>query len=117
MSSPTQSSLKVEKSQVFTQDHVEKVCNDCWYWRARFRTGTLKSVIFSHVPETKRLGYTTLDELVRFQTGEKQNRIDSLGKQLRETVALRYCRPNADPSVKRELLEKIERRKLELRGS
>ncbi len=106
---------EVERVKYLPQDHVEKVCNEIVGIGEQGFEQELKSVIFSHVPETKRLGYTTLDELVRFQTGEKQNRIDSLGKQLRETSRMRaIAEAQADPSVKRELLEKIERRKLEL---
>lgn len=44
----------------------------------------LRSVIFSHVPEPARLGKSTLADLVRLQTEEKQKRVDSLLKQLRD---------------------------------
>jgi hypothetical protein len=56
-----------------------------------------------------------LDELMRLRAGEKQKRIDSLLKQLRETSRSRaLLESQTDPIVKRELSEKIKRRELEL---
>jgi hypothetical protein len=106
---------EVERIKYLPQDHVEKVCNELIGIGERGFEQELKSVIFSHVPETQRLGHATLDELVRFQTGEKQKRIDSLLKQLREAIRSRVLlEAQADPAAKRELLEKIKRRELEL---
>ena len=68
----------VERLKYLPQDHVETVCNELVGVGERCFEQELKSVIFSHVPEAQRLGQATLDELVRFQTGEKQKRIDSL---------------------------------------
>lgn len=106
---------EVERLKYLPQDHVEKVCNELVGIGERNFEQELKAVIFSHVPEALRLGQTTLDELVRFQTGEKQKRIDSLLKQLREVSRSRAVHElQADPTSKRELQEKIKRRELEL---
>ena len=104
-----------ERLKYLPQDHVEKVCNEIVGLGEEGFERELKSVIFSHVPTPQRIGHGTLDDVVRFQTGEKQKRIDSLLKQLREVSRSRaILESQADPAVKRELLEKIERRKLEL---
>jgi ABC-type lipoprotein export system ATPase subunit len=106
---------EVERLKYLPQDHVEKVCNELAGVGERGFEQELKSVIFSHVPDGRRLGQKTLDELVRFQTGEKQNRIDSLLKQLREVSRSRsVVEAQSDPGVKRELQEKIKRRELEI---
>lgn len=106
---------EVERLKYLPQDHVETVCNELVGLGEEGFEQELKSVIFSHVPEAERLGHTTLDDLVRFQTGEKQKRIDSLVKQLRELSRTRaLLEHQADPTTKRELVEKINRRKLEL---
>ncbi|MGH7827883.1 MAG: TrlF family AAA-like ATPase [Candidatus Binatia bacterium] len=106
---------EVERVKYLPQDHVEKVCNELVGIGEEGFERELKSVIFSHVPETHRLGHATLDELVRFRAGEKQKRIDSLLKQLRETSRSRALLENqTDPTVRREVLEKIKRRELEL---
>ena len=97
------------------QDHLEKVCNELVGLGEEGFERELKSVIFSHVPEVRRLRHATLDELVRFGAGEKQKRIDSLLKQLQEASRSRgVLESQADPAAKRELLEKIKRRELEL---
>ena len=106
---------EVERIKYLPQDHVEKVCNELVGLGEEGFEQELKSVIFSHVPEAQRLGHATLDELVRFQTGEKQKRIDSLLRQLREISRSRaILETQADPTVKRKLLEKIKQRELEL---
>ena len=108
-------SEEVERIKYLPQDHVEKVCNELVGTGEEGFERELKSVIFSHVPEVQRLGHATLDELVRFQAGEKQKRIDSLLRQLREVSRSRaLLESQADPTAKRELLEKIKRRELEL---
>ena len=106
---------EVERLKYLPQDHVEKVCNELAGIGERNFEQELKAVIFSHVPDSLRLEQGTLDELVRFQTGEKQKRIDSLLKQLREVSRSRVAfETQADPSTKREIQEKIKRRELEL---
>lgn len=106
---------EVERVKYLPQDHVEKVCNELAGLGEDGFEQELKTVIFSHVPEAERLGCSTLDELVRFQTGEKQKRIDSLLTQLRELSRSRaLLEADADPTVRKELTEKINRKKLEL---
>jgi ABC-type Mn2+/Zn2+ transport system ATPase subunit len=108
-------SEEVERLKYLPQDHVERVCNELVGIGERNFEKELKAVIFSHVPDSLRLDQPTLDELVRFQTGEKQKRIDSLLKQLRELSRSRAAfELQADPSSKRELAEKLKRRELEL---
>lgn len=106
---------EIERLKYLPQDHVETVCNELASLGEDGFERELKAVIFSHVPDAERLGHATLDDLVRFQTGEKQKRIDSLLKQLREKSRERaLLETQADPTAKRELQERINRRKLEL---
>ena len=100
---------EVERVKYLPQDHVEKVCNELVGLGEEGFERELKSVIFSHVPDKQRLGHATLDELVQFQSGEKQKRIDSLIKQLRESSRSRsLLEAQADPIVRRELSEKLK---------
>jgi len=106
---------EVERLKYLPQDHVERVCTELAGTGKQGFEQELKAVIFSHVPEASRLGQATLDDLVRFQTGEKQKRIDSLLKQLREFSRNRgLLEAQADPAAKREIEEKIKRRELEI---
>jgi hypothetical protein len=107
---------EVERVKYLPQDHVENVCNEIsGIGEEEGFERELKSVIFSHVPETQRLRHTNLDDLVQFQTDEKQNRIDSLLKQLRETARSRVrLEAQTDATVRLELKEKLKRRESEL---
>lgn len=106
---------EVERLKYLPQDHVEKVCNELVGIGEQGFEQELKSVIFSHVPGTERLGCATLDELIRFQTDEKQQRIDSLTKQLRELSRSRsILETESDPTVRKHLEEEIKRCNLEL---
>lgn len=105
----------VERLKFLPQDHVEAVCNELSGIGEHQFEKELKAVIFSHVPDSLRLGQSTLDDLVRFQTGEKQNRIDSLLKQLREVSRSRtHLEIQTDPNTKRALNENIKQRELEI---
>jgi hypothetical protein len=109
------SAEEIERIKYLPQDHVENVCNELSGIGERNFETELKSVIFSHVPEVRRLGQITLDDLVRFQTGEKQNRIDTLLKQLREVSRARaIAEVQSDPATKQEIQERITRRGVEL---
>ena len=106
---------EVERIKYLPQDHVETVCNELASLGEEGFEQELKTVIFSHVPEADRLGHSTLDDLVRFQTDEKQKRIDSLIKQLRDLSRTRaLLEAQADPLMRKELTEKMNRRKLDL---
>ncbi|MBE2233091.1 MAG: PHP domain-containing protein [Anaerolinea sp.] len=106
---------EVERIKYLPQHFVDKVCNEITGIDEQGFEQELEAVIFSHVPEHQRLGQTTLRELVRFQTNEKQKRIDSLLRQLRDVSRERtMCESQADPNAKRELSQKIKRREDEL---
>lgn len=106
---------ELERLKYLPQDHVETVCNELAKPGAESFEQELKAVIFSHVPDTARLSQTTLDDLIRFRTNEKQKRIDSLLKLLRDASRSRaQLETQADPVVRQKLVEEINRRTLEL---
>ena len=94
---------------------MKKVCNELdGVGKSDFEQ-ELKSVIFSHVPDTSRLGQSTLDNLVQFSTDEKQKRIDTLLKQLRDVSRSRAAaEKEKDPKVRMEIEEQIKRKVLEI---
>lgn len=104
----------VERVKYLPQDHVEEVCNELSSGGEGGFEGELKAVIFSHVPESKRLNQSTLDDLVEFQTEEKKQHIDSLLKQLREISRRRAeLEQKSDPVVRRELETKLAQKQQE----
>jgi len=106
---------EVERVKYLPQEHVEKVCNELAGIGERNFEQELKGVIFSHVPESSRLGQSTLDDLVKFQSSEKQKRIDSLIKQMREYSRRRASLElQASPENKRKIEERIKQLTLEI---
>ncbi|MFN0009563.1 MAG: TrlF family AAA-like ATPase [Planctomycetota bacterium] len=106
---------EVERLKYLPQNHVEKVCNELAHLGEAGFERELKAVIFSHVPDSERLGNATLDDVVAFRTGERQKRIDSLLKLLRDESRTRAAlEAQQDPVVRREMEEKTKRRQLEL---
>ena len=106
---------ETERLKYLPQDHVEKVCNELdGVGKSDFEQ-ELKAVIFSHVPDTSTLGQATLDSLVQFSTNEKQKRIDTLLKQLRDVSRSRAsAEKQQDPKVRLEIEEQIKRKTLEI---
>jgi len=106
---------EIERVKYLPQDHVEKVCNELTGSGSGGFEHELESVIFSHVPDTSRLQQTNLEDLVRFQTQEKQRRIDSLLKQLRAVSRERgRIEQRLNPKAKEQIQEKIAQREAEL---
>ncbi len=105
----------VERVKYLPQDHVERVCNELGGDGTSGFEHELQSVIFSHVPETSRLQQTNLEDLVRFQTQEKQRRIDTLLKQLRAVSRERaLIESRLSPRVKEQLQQRIAQLEAEL---
>lgn len=105
----------IERVKYLPQDHVEKVCNELTGSGSGGFEHELESVIFSHVPETSRLQQANLEDLVRFQTQEKQRRIDSLLRQLRAVSRERgRIEQRLNPKAKEQIQEKINQREAEL---
>jgi len=106
---------EVERIKYLPQDHVEKVCNELVGLGEKGFERELKTVIFSHVPETRRLSCATLDDLIEFRVTEKQKRIEALKNQLHEISRLRsQMETQADPMFKKELQEQVIRLRQEL---
>jgi ABC-type Mn2+/Zn2+ transport system ATPase subunit len=102
---------EVESVKYLPQEHVENVCNEFSTDGARRFEDELKSVIFSHVPFSQRLGQHSLDDLLSFHTSEKQRRIDALLSELKEISRARAdLESRADPLHGSELKRRIARR-------
>lgn len=66
------------------QSYLEAICNEVNNLPGSQFDAELKSVIFSHVAEHKKLDAESLDDLIRFQTEPIDNRIASLRAELHE---------------------------------
>ncbi len=104
-----------ERLKYLPQEHVEKICSELANLDSHGFEQELKGVIFSHVPDSKRLGQLTLDDLVKFQTEEKQKRIDVLLGQLRSVSRARsQLEDQSSPGVKLTIESKLQQRRQEI---
>jgi ABC-type lipoprotein export system ATPase subunit len=71
----------LESVSYIPQNYLEVICNEIQSSTSRFDK-ELKSVIFSHVDETDRLGADTLDELLKFLTDQTHARLNQLREEL-----------------------------------
>lgn len=66
------------------QSYLEEICNEVNNLPGGAFDRELKSVIFSHVSEDKKLGTASLDDLLEFQTEALQQRLETLRVELTE---------------------------------
>ncbi len=67
----------VETIKYIPQNYLEQLCNEVNSEKKLFDK-ELKTVIFSHIDEDKRLGYRTLDELISYKTEEINEEVELL---------------------------------------
>ncbi|MFC2066776.1 TrlF family AAA-like ATPase [Chloroflexota bacterium] len=97
---------EVELVKYLPQNHVEKICNELAVLREGGFEEELGAVIFSHVPEEQRLGYSKLSDLLVFRTGEKEKRIDSLLAQIKELSRERAILEEENNQINRRSVRK-----------
>jgi len=61
---------EVERVKYIPQQFFDKICNEIGTDYDSGFDRELKNVIYSHVPEVDRLGFETLDELIKYKTNE-----------------------------------------------
>jgi len=83
LSEPTDSDMPSDVSYI-PQSYLEEICNEVNNAPGSQFDAELKSVIFSHVAEHKKLNAESLDDLIRFQTEPIDDRIATLRTELHE---------------------------------
>jgi hypothetical protein len=68
----------VEKIKYIPQNYLEEICNEITLGKGSRFYSELQQVIFSHVPEGERQGFSSLDELLEYRSEETQRAIDLL---------------------------------------
>lgn len=66
------------------QSYLEEICNEVNNLPGSKFDAELKSVIFSHVPEDKKLDATSLDDLIEYQTEPIEERLRALRSEMTE---------------------------------
>lgn len=103
------SETSVERVKYLPQSYLETLCNELGDGGSATFDTELRKIIYTHVPEEARLGYTSMDELLDFKVAE----IDSA----REQVIKEISKANAEilqterrltPEFKQSLQEQLD---------
>lgn len=103
------SETSVERVKYLPQSYLETLCNELGDGGSATFDTELRKIIYTHVPEDARLGYTSMDDLLNFKVAE----IDSA----REQVIKEISKANAEillterrltPEFKQSLQEQLD---------
>lgn len=109
------SETSVERVKYLPQSYLETLCNELGDGGSATFDTELRKIIYTHVPEEARLGYTSMDDLLDFKVAE----IDSA----REQVIKEISKANAEilqterrltPEFKQSLQEQLDAKVAEL---
>jgi ABC-type lipoprotein export system ATPase subunit len=111
------SDTSVERVKYLPQSYLETLCNELGDGGSETFDTELRKIIYTHVPEEDRLGYTSMDELLDFKVAE----IDSARRQLITEIS----KANSDilqterrltPEFKQSLQEQLDAKLAELKS-
>jgi ABC-type lipoprotein export system ATPase subunit len=105
----------VEKIKYIPQDYLERICNEVSHGSGSKFYEELQNVIFSHVPISEQLGFSSLDDLLRHRSGETKRTIDLLIDQLKGiNRALVNCEEQLTDGHKKSLEAQLAAKQREL---
>lgn len=111
------SETSVERVKYLPQSYLETLCNELGDGGSETFDTELRKIIYTHVPEEDRLGYTSMDELLDFKVAE----IDSARRQLIKEIS----KANSDilqterrlaPEFKQSLQEQLDAKLAEVKS-
>lgn len=105
----------VERVKYLPQSYLESLCNELADTGSSTFDGELRKIIYSHVPAEERLGFATLDELLRFKVSELERERRLLTDQLaRVNVELVAVERKMSGGYRQSLEHGLEARRREL---
>ncbi|MDA9856590.1 hypothetical protein N9D23_00595 [Rubripirellula sp.] len=105
----------IETINYIPQDYLEGVCNELNSEPDSGFGQALRQVIFSHVDEADRLGFTSLDELLDYRTRETTQSIERQKASLQDCIK-RFLKlhEQASPSHRKSIEKQLEAKQAEL---
>lgn len=77
-------STNVEKIKYIPQYYLETICNEISLGKGSRFYKELQAVIYSHIPESERLGYNNLEDLLEYLSSETEKTITTLVSEVDE---------------------------------
>lgn len=105
----------VERIKYLPQRYLEILCNELSGDGSSTFDGELRKIIYTHVPDEQRIGFSSLDELLNFKLSEleegRKQLVEKLSKLNAEIVAVES---RMAPSFRLALEQQVEAKKREL---
>jgi ABC-type lipoprotein export system ATPase subunit len=105
----------VERVKYLPQSYLETLCNELGEGGSATFDTELRKIIYTHVPEEDRLGFTSMDELLDFKVAE----IDSAKAQIAKEISkanseILHTEVRLAPEFKQSLQEQLDTKQAEL---
>ncbi len=107
----------IELVKYIPQRYLEDVCNEITNGNDTKFSKELGKVIFSHIPEEDKLGYSNIEELIKNTTMTKKNEKHKLIEKLKEiNTKISYNLVKTSSDYKKEIENKLEMKRKELQS-
>jgi predicted ATPase len=105
----------VERVKYLPQSYVEDLCNELGDGGSATFDAELRKIIYSHVPESDRLGKRSMDELLDFKVAEIETaRVATKARISKVNAAILEAEQRSTPEFKRSLEERLAAKQAEL---
>lgn len=103
------SETSVERVKYLPQSYLETLCNELGDGGSATFDTELRKIIYTHVPEDARLGYTSMDELLDFKVAEIDSARTQIVKEISKTNAeILQTERRLTPQFKKSLQEQLD---------
>lgn len=105
----------VERVKYLPQSYLETLCNELAGSGSTTFDGELRKIIYTHVPEEERMGFLSLDELLKFKVSElateRKQLAGGLSRVNAEIVSVEH---KLSPEFRKSLEQQLDNKKKEL---
>ena len=105
----------VERVKYLPQSYVDTLCNELGDGGSATFDTELRKIIYTHVPEEARLGYSSMDDLLNFKVAEIDSAREQVTREISKTNAeILHTERRLTPEFKQSLQEQLDAKVAEL---
>jgi len=109
------SETSVERVKYLPQSYLETLCNELGDGGSATFDTELRKIIYTHVPDEARLGYASMDDLLRFKVAEIESAREQVVKEISKVNAeILQTERRLTPEFRQSLQEQLDARVAEL---
>jgi ABC-type lipoprotein export system ATPase subunit len=111
------SETSVERVKYLPQSYLETLCNELGDGGSATFDTELRKIIYTHVPDEARLGYSSMDDLLGFKVAEIDSAREQVVKEISKANAeILHTERRLTPEFKQSLQEQLEAKTAELKS-